>query len=78
MVEITIDENIFVPNAPAVPGLTFRGFRGEPDYANILAVIDGCKEVDQVERSDTLEDIATSANQVLTDNNYPTHSVAEY
>lgn len=57
MVETMINE-IILSEAPAIPGLTFRGFRGESDYANILAVINGCKDADQVERSDTLEDVA--------------------
>ena len=47
-----------IADAPVIPGLTFRGFGGEPDYANILAIINGTKEADQVERSDTLEDVA--------------------
>jgi len=57
MVEMMIDE-IILSEVPAIPGLTLRGFRGEPDYANILAVIDGSKDADQIERSDTLEDVA--------------------
>lgn len=43
---------------PSVPGLVFRGFRGEVDYPSMLAVIEGSKEADGVERTDTLEDIA--------------------
>jgi GNAT superfamily N-acetyltransferase len=50
-------ETIVIPEAPVIPGLSFRGFSGEPDYANILAVINGTKEADQVERSDSLEDV---------------------
>jgi len=57
MVEQAFVERITVPNAPAIPGLSFRGFRGEQDYANILAVIEGSKQADQVERSDTLENV---------------------
>lgn len=44
--------------APPVPGLVFRGFRGEVDYPSMLAVIEGCKEADGLECSDTLQDIA--------------------
>ena len=57
MVDRSVVETIAIPEAPAIPGLLFRGFRGEPDYANILAVIEGSKKADQVERSDTLEDV---------------------
>lgn len=46
-----------LPEAPQIPGLTFRGFRGEDDYAHMLAIIDGSKETDGAERSDTLEDL---------------------
>ena len=57
MVEQAFVERITVLGAPEIPGLSFRGFSGEPDYANILAVIDGSKQADKVERSDTLEDV---------------------
>jgi GNAT superfamily N-acetyltransferase len=45
------------PAAPQIPGLVFRGFRGESDYPNILTSINGSKAADGIERSDTLEDI---------------------
>lgn len=48
---------IQVKNAPAIAGLTFRGFAGESDYPKMLAVIEGSKHVDQVERTDSLEDV---------------------
>ena len=35
---------IHVSDAPDIPGLTFRHFRGEPDFAAIAAVIEGCKD----------------------------------
>ena len=57
MVDQAVIETIAIPEAPTIPGLLFRGFSGEPDYANILAVINGSKEADQVERSDTLENV---------------------
>jgi ribosomal protein S18 acetylase RimI-like enzyme len=37
--------------------IIYRPFAGESDFPKMLAVIDGCKAVDGVERSDTLEDI---------------------
>ncbi|MCJ7824377.1 MAG: GNAT family N-acetyltransferase [Anaerolineales bacterium] len=57
MLDQVVVEKIAIPDAPAIPGLSFRGFSGEPDYANILAVIEGSKEADQLERSDSLEDV---------------------
>ena len=43
------------PFRPHLPGLVFRGFLGEADYASILAVINASKQADGIERSDTLE-----------------------
>ncbi|RPI51832.1 MAG: GNAT family N-acetyltransferase, partial [Chloroflexi bacterium] len=43
---------------PPVAGLVFRGFRGEVDYPSMLAVIEGSKDADGVERTDTLDDVA--------------------
>ena len=42
-------------NAPAIPGLIFRRFHGPSDYPHMLAVINGSKKADDIERSDTLE-----------------------
>ncbi len=56
--DINKSERIELEYAPEIPGLSFRRFRGEPDYPKILRVIDGSKEADGTERSDTLEDIA--------------------
>ena len=50
-------ENIQIPEAPPIPGLTFRRFRSEDDFVHMLNIIDGSKEVDGAERSDTLDDI---------------------
>jgi ribosomal protein S18 acetylase RimI-like enzyme len=58
--QTVIDNIIIPPAAPDIPGLWFRGFRGEADYPNILAVINASKGVDQVERSDTLEAVANN------------------
>ncbi len=55
-----VSESIFVKDAPDIPGLVFRGFRGQEDYPGMAAVIDGSKVEDQVERSTTVEDIANT------------------
>ena len=52
-----VTDRIILPDAPRIPGLVFRGFRGESDYPNILAAINGSKRADGVERADTLGDI---------------------
>lgn len=52
-----LQETISLPEAPAIPGLIFRGFAGESDFPKMLAVIDGSKAIDGEERSETLEEI---------------------
>ena len=47
-----------LPYAPDLPGLTFRGFQGESDFPKMLNLINASKIHDQVERTDTVEDIA--------------------
>ena len=42
------NDAIVVPGAPAIPGLTFRSFRGESDYPAMVAVIVGSKDADGV------------------------------
>jgi GNAT superfamily N-acetyltransferase len=49
---------VAVPKAPAIPGLMFRGFRGEDDFPAMLAVIDGSKEEDRSEWTNSLDDVA--------------------
>ena len=53
----TMEETIVPYVVPTIPELTFRGFRGEEDYPAMLAVIEGSKEADGVERTDSLADI---------------------
>ena len=52
-----MQERITLPYAPNIPGLVFRGFRGESDFQVILDLINASKGPDQIDRSDTLEDI---------------------
>jgi mycothiol synthase len=47
-----------VPGAPAIPGLTFRRFRGEADYPVMVSMLDACNEVDRLEYINTVEEIA--------------------
>ena len=53
-----MNKEIILPNAPAIPGLTFRRFRGEADYPLIAALIDACKVADGVERTINVDNIA--------------------
>jgi mycothiol synthase len=53
-------DTIMIPDAPPVPSLVFRRFRGEEDYAAMAAVIEGSKGTDGIERTSTVEDVARS------------------
>lgn len=54
------NDEIHVSDAPTIPGLTFRHYRGEVDFAAMVQVIEGSKAVDQIERSISVEDIKRS------------------
>lgn len=47
-----------LPDAPQIPGLVFRGFQGVSDYPKMVAVIQGSKDEDKVERVDSVQDVA--------------------
>ena len=47
-----------IPNAPNVPGLAFRHFRGEADYAVIAAVQTASNRADRVEEAIGREEVA--------------------
>jgi mycothiol synthase len=53
-------EEFAIPNAPIIPGLTFRRFRGDTDYPLIAALFDACKIIDGLESTMKVEDIAIS------------------
>jgi ribosomal protein S18 acetylase RimI-like enzyme len=55
-----MEGKVILPDAPQLPGLVFRHFRGESDYPYMAALIAACKTVDGVERSTSVEDIATN------------------
>lgn len=56
---------IAVRDAPAIPGLAFRCFRGEADYAAMSAVIDGSKEADGLEWVQSAEDVARTYRHLV-------------
>lgn len=53
-------QTLSLPEAPAIPGLTFRRFRGPSDFAQMTAVREGSKVADKIERVDTVEALAAS------------------
>ncbi len=56
---------INIPDAPAIPGLAFRHFRGQEDYPKMVAVIAASAEADKIERVDTVEDIANGYSHLV-------------
>jgi len=60
----TIDWNNAVVT-PAIPGLTFRGFLGEVDYPDMVAVIEALKEADSLEWTLGVEDTARSYSHMV-------------
>lgn len=59
------NERMVVRVAPTMPQVTFRGFCGEKDYAAMLAVIEGSKEADGLEHTDSLEDIVRNYQHLV-------------
>ncbi len=59
-----INDRIEIPNAPAIPSLGFRTWRGESDLPLMLEVINSCKSEDKVERSETLAEITNTYNHL--------------
>ncbi len=49
---------VVVPDAPPMPELTWRRFRGERDYPAMVAVIEGSKEADGLEWTLSVEQMA--------------------
>ena len=50
------EDAIEVPDAPPVPGLTFRRYRGDEDIPRFHAVFEATKETDGISWTETLED----------------------
>lgn len=55
-----IDESIEIQNAPQVPGLVFRHFRGEEDFPGMVAALNASEMTDGVQRAVTVEAISAS------------------
>lgn len=74
---LTLQEHSLLAKSPAIPGLSFRGFAGEGDYPKMLAVIEASKHADQVERSDTLDDIRRNYSHLTNSDPYQDMLFAE-
>lgn len=48
-----------IHNAPALPGLTFRRFRGPADYPAMVALLNACNDADHLDYINTVAEIAS-------------------
>jgi ribosomal protein S18 acetylase RimI-like enzyme len=55
---VTQSDAIEIADAPQIPGLTFRHFRGESDFPKMVAVIDVSSKADHIERVATVEEVS--------------------
>lgn len=60
-----LNKRILVPEAPPIPGLTFRGFRGEVDYPAMVAVIRDSRQVDGSEWVISVEEITNNYEHLI-------------
>lgn len=68
---------IEINDAPAIPGLAFRHFRGESDYPKMAAAIDASADADKLERVTTVEDIANGYAHLVNSDPYQDMIFAE-
>ena len=54
----TDEDIISLPDAPAIPGLRFRHFRGDSDFPLMVAVLEASGPVDQPDHIPTVEELA--------------------
>ena len=54
----TVSDRVEVAGAPDIPGLTFRRFRGAGDFPAMAAVIQASKVADNIERVNSVDDLA--------------------
>jgi mycothiol synthase len=68
MTEIAINDRIEIPEAPSVPGLWFRGFRGEADFPQMVHIRNTCWRVDINDGYETVEEVAASYKHLVNSN----------
>jgi mycothiol synthase len=71
------NDQIQIENAPAIPGLTFRHFRGEEDYPKMVAVVSASAEADKIELVATVEEVANEYAHLVNSDPYQDMLLAE-
>jgi mycothiol synthase len=56
---------MLLPDAPDIPGLRFRRFRGETDYPAMVAILEACNRADQIDHTDTVENVAAAYRHLV-------------
>lgn len=56
---------LVIQNDRSFPGLVFRSFRGQADYPGMSAVIEGSKDADGLEWSQSVEDVARTYRHLV-------------
>ncbi len=59
------EDLVVVSDAPSIPGLAFRRFRGEKDYPVMVAVINGSNKADGIAHTDSLEDVTAAYRHLV-------------
>jgi len=52
-----LSNSLKIRNAPNLPGLSFRGFRGKEDFPHMAQIINAVNQTDQLEGHTTAEDV---------------------
>ncbi|MDQ3705382.1 MAG: GNAT family N-acetyltransferase [Chloroflexota bacterium] len=52
-----VDDTIYLPDAPDIPGLVFRHYRGESDLPGMVTVLDACRSADNESQVTTLDEL---------------------
>ena len=58
-------DTIVLPDAPVIPGLTFRRFRGEQDYPTMVTVVKESNKADQIDHTDSVQDITAQYGHLV-------------
>jgi mycothiol synthase len=56
---------IELPDSPDISGLTFRRFRGEEDYPAMTTIVNECNKADQIDHTESVEDIAATYRNLV-------------
>ena len=59
------EDAIVLPDTPAIPGLTFRRFRGEEDFPAMAAIVNDTNKADQIDHTESVEDIAATYRNLV-------------